>query len=193
MNNISIAYTPTIKSKTTAALVAFVAGFAFCAATPLPLHAQQDSGGTDVPLIPIAPPEPADFVGIWDYVSGQPSVSGRCPAGSAMQGQLSIAYDFEAPEQPENLLEGPVSLDILSGSVCEPASLCHLQGVIVNNAVAVGASAIVDDEDGEALVSWSLYFPTDKTAIGTVTSNYSHPSGFTCDWTVDVKMMRPEE
>jgi len=193
MNNMSIAYTPAIKSKTTAALVAFVAGFAFCSATPLPLHAQQDSVGTDLPLVPLVPPDPVDFSGLWDYRTGQPSVSGRCPAGSALRGQLLIAYDYDVPENPENLMEGPVTVDILSGSVCDPASLCHLGGVISGTGIAVGASAIVDDEHGEAIVAWSLWFESDKIGGGGATSNYTHPEGFSCDWAMDVRLTRPED
>lgn len=152
--------------------------------------ADADTGFMSVPLVP---PKPADIVGTWLYSTGQPSVSGRCPAGFPIQGELVISYDSSAPTTPYDVMEGPIALDIVSGSVCKPASLCHLRGIIDRTLVAVGASAIVDDEGGRAVVGWSLAFQGSDSAEGEATSNYSHPSGFSCDWAMDVRLTRPKE
>ena len=190
MKNTMIAAIPAKRANKISMILALAMSLAFSAALPAPLYAQSDD---DLPLVPLVPPDPADFGGLWDYSTGQPSVSGRCPAGSAIRGQLLIAYDYDVPENPENPMEGPITLDILSGSVCKPASLCHLGGVISGTGIAVGASAIVDDEHGEAIVAWSLWFESDKIGGGGATSNYTHPEGFSCDWAMDVRLTRPED
>ena len=191
MKNTTIPAKPAKRSNTVSGILALAMGLTFSMALPLPLYAAQDD---NVPLIPLVPPEPADIVGIWDYSTGQPSVSGHCPAGLPTRGQLAITYDFEAPDDPENVMEGgPISLDILSGSVCNPASLCHLKGAISGSGIAVGASATVDDEGGRAVVAWSLWFESNQSATGEATSNYTHPSGFTCDRTMDVRLTRTKD
>jgi len=68
-----------------------------------------------------------------------------------------------------------------------------MEGAISGSGIAVGASATVDDEGGRAVVAWPLWFETDKSVAGEVTSNYTHPSGFTCNWTMNVRLTRTKD
>lgn len=149
-------------------------------------------GGDDIVPLPLVAPKPEQFVGLWNYHSGQPTVAGRCPAGTPTSGQVSITYDQSAAAS-DVLLEGPVMIDILSGTVCKPASLCHLRGHITENAVSAGAYAIADNEGGQASVLWTLHFTSDKTAMGTSASNYTHPQGFECNWASNLVLTRPKK
>lgn len=160
----------------------------------------QSSGGGSAPaggddsliLVPLVPPKPADIVGVWSYQTSQPSVAGPCPAGMALSGEVSISYDTARQNDPANVQGGPVAIDILSGSRCDPAAMCHLHGMIAGTGVVAGAFAVADDEGGQAATAWSLYFTSATEADGTAIANYTHPSGMECDWGMRLTLSRPE-
>lgn len=158
-------------------------------ALPLSAMAQSDD---DLVLVPLVPPKPADFVGTWNYQTSQPSVAGRCPAGTPLAGQIEISYDESATTDPTKVTSGPVTIDILSGSVCKPAAMCHLGGMISGTAVIAGTFAVADDEGGQAAQAWTLYFTSETSGAGSAIANYTHPSGFACNWAMGLTLTRPE-
>ncbi len=71
-----------------------------------------------------------DLTGTWDYAFGNPTVSGRpCEvigAGPAFSGLLEITQDG-----------GAIAMSFGSGATCNPESMCHCTGEIVDGYLVV--------------------------------------------------------
>ena len=123
-----------------------------------------------------------DFTGIWSFTSANHTVSGTCPNGSPMVGTLSLAQQ-----------DGAVSLHLLSGAKCDPASMCSYTGEIKVGNVVVSNNDIVDDENGEVTNAINLFFYSADKAGGNVSSRYLHPKGFECNWEFNLELTRSKE
>ncbi len=123
-----------------------------------------------------------DFSGIWAFSSANHTVSGRCPNGTPMVGTLSIGQQ-----------DGAISLQLLSGTACDPASMCSYAGEIQLGNVVVSNNDVVDDENGEVTNAMNLFFYSGAKAGGNVSSRYLHPNGYECVWEYNLELTRPEE
>lgn len=122
-----------------------------------------------------------DYSGIWAFSSANHTVSGRCPNGTPMVGTLSISQ-----------MDGAISLQLLSGAKCDPASMCSYTGEIREGNIVVSNNDIVDDENGEVTNAMNLFFYSDAKAGGNVSSRYLHPKGFECNWEYNLDLTRPK-
>lgn len=152
---------------------------AACASlTTLPSFAQDTPDSVPIPVDAAT----VDFSGIWAFSSANHTVSGSCPNGTPMVGTLSIAQQ-----------DGAISLQLLSGAACDPVSMCSYSGEILEGNVVVSNNDIVDDENGEVTNAINLFFYSEASAGGNVSSRYLHPKGFECIWEYSLDLTRPGE
>lgn len=137
----------------------------------------------DITPVPI-PVDPAliDISGVWVFSSSNHTVSGSCPVGTPMVGTLSIAKE-----------EGAVSLQLLSGAMCNPVSMCSYSGEILESSILVSNGDEVDDEEGEVFNALNLFFYSEAKGAGNASSRYIHPKGFECHWEYSLKLSRPKQ
>jgi len=146
--------------------------------------------GWDVPTIPPLPEgeraqDPADLgiSGAWIYATSHHTLL-MCDfptsPGQAMSGHMEIAEH-----------DGGVTATLVSGAVCDPGSMCIYEGAVEGQILAVSNSAIVDEEGGRASNGWSLIFTGPGAGIGSGTSTYVHPKGYSCSWSYQISLRRP--
>lgn len=137
-------------------------------------------GSDSIEPVPIPiEPDLIDLNGQWLYTRSGASVSGMCPAGNPASGTISIAQTGSQ-----------VSLNIVSGSVCDPGSVCQFSGALDENQLVVGNSPTVDEEGGKVTNTMSLVVMANDSMHGTSTSTYVHPKGFACSWSSQVTLSR---
>jgi hypothetical protein len=124
--------------------------------------------------------EAAALSGTWDYATSNHTVSGPCPIGAPMKGQLVIAAEGDR-----------ATLSIVSGAVCSPASLCEFSGELTATQMIVSNTDTVDDEGGTATNAVFLSFVALTEGFGKSSSRYVHPEGFECVWGHDLAVSRP--
>jgi hypothetical protein len=157
---------------------------------PTPLFAQEDDEMPPVSLIPPTIPfKDIDLNGTWNYKISKPTVSGRCPAGSAMAGTAIITQQGS-----------DVTLKYTSGAKCRPAAVCSYAGALEDppgegrSAILVVSNAVdVDDEGGTVSSAIRLTVYTNELAAGEGTNEYVHPEGFQCRWSMDVRLTREQD
>lgn len=149
------------------------------AAVVLVTGAAMGQEAADIPIAPIVPGldkdilvNPADFdiSGVWEYSSDIPTA-----------GILEITA-----------MNGAVALELVSGAVCEPETMCSFDGAIQDKALVVSNSAIVDDEGGSATNALAIYFLSETDAMGSGSSRYVHPTGYEKQWSYTLNMHRPK-
>lgn len=149
----------------------------------LPLAAQ------DIDLVPLVPPDLGDRAdagnidlnGTWEFATS--NHQGGCPgsgAGFAMAGLMEIAQADTA-----------ISMQIVSGAVCDPASMCSFTGEIADGDLILWNSDTVDDEGGKVTNTLHLVFQNDSLAQGVGGSLYVHPK-MSCTWGWNMMAHRPE-
>ena len=148
-----------------------------------PVFAQDD----DMPLEPLVDPIPfedIDLNGTWNFQTTQPTVSGRCPAGTAVAGTAAITQNGNA-----------VSLKYVSGAKCNPAAVCSYDGTLdeEENQFVVANSVTVDSEGGTVTSAVRLTVYNNGYADGNGTNHYVHPKGFECRWNMNVIFTRELE
>ena len=153
--------------------------------TATPVFAQSDASDVfdiqPVPLVPVDPTE-FDFTGVWEYVTSGHTVSGVCNApGNLMSGLLDI-----------QVAGGVVSLKLVSGAVCDPASMCDYTGEVGAGYLLVSNTGTVDDEGGEVTNALQLFFLNENQGFGQGGSYYLHPKGYECRWSYDFYYIHPE-
>ncbi len=137
-------------------------------------------GQDDIPLVRLPiDPSTIDISGDWSYSTSDHQVSGKCPAGTPMTGILAIAEK-----------ENAIDVVVRSGAVCRPASMCSYTGEIKGVDVVVSNIDTVDDEGGSATNAMRLYFFSDTSGGGQVSSRYIHPGGFECAWSHYIELNR---
>jgi hypothetical protein len=142
------------------------------------------AGDDDIPLVPLVDPIPfedLDLNGIWNFETTQPTVSGVCPAGTAMAGTAAITQNGNA-----------VTLKYISGAKCKPAAVCSYDGTLdeEGNQFVVANSVTVDSEGGTVSSAIRLTVYNNEYASGNGTNHYVHPKGFECRWNMDVVFTR---
>ena len=150
------------------------------AAATVPTSAQ------DAPATPTPTPIPVanlDLNGTWTFQTSEPTVTGGCPAGTALSGTADITQD-----------RMQVTLKYLTGPTCRPAEVCSYAGTLdEDNQFVVTNSVTVDDEGGKVANEIHLTVVNNGLAKGTATNHYIHPSGYQCLWTMDVSFMREDK
>jgi len=152
-----------------------------CGPCSTPAFAQED----DIPLRPIPIPfNLLDLNGTWNYTTTTPTVSGGCPAGTALAGTAAITQNGNA-----------VTLKYVSGAKCNPAAVCSYDGTLdeEENQFVVANSVTVDSEGGTVTSALSLTVYNNELAEGNGTNHYVHPQGFECRWNMDVVFTRELE
>lgn len=152
-----------------------------CEPYSTPAFAQED----DVPLKPIPIRfDLLDLNGTWNYTTTTPSVSGGCPAGTALAGTAAITQNGTA-----------VTLKYVSGAKCDPAAVCSYDGTFEEeeNQFVVANSVTVDGEGGTVTSAIRLTVFNNELAEGSGTNHYVHPKGFECRWNMDVVFTRELE
>jgi len=158
-----------------------IAALVLSAAFATPVLAQEE----DIPLVPIPIPfDMLDLNGTWNYTTSQPTVSGACPAGSAVAGTAAIGQQGTG-----------VTFQYTSGARCQPAGVCSYTGTIdeEDNQFVVANSVVVDDEGGTVSSAIRLTVFNNGLAKGEGTNHYVHPEGFECRWNMDVTLTREVE
>ena len=148
-----------------------------------PLFAQDD----EIPLVPLVDPIPfedVDLNGTWNFKTTQPTVSGVCPAGTAVAGTAAITQNGNA-----------VTLKYVSGAKCNPAAVCSYEGTLdeEGNQFVVANSVTVDSEGGTVTSAIRLTVYNNEFANGNGTNHYVHPKGFECRWNMNVVFTRELE
>ena len=139
--------------------------------------AQEDAEPVPIPL----DPSTVDFSGTWNYATSNHTVSGDCPNGSPMDGTLAITQTGSE-----------VGLMVMSGAVCNPASMCMYDGAIDDEYLLVSNTDTVDEEGGSATNALRLHFYSASEGRGESSSSYVHPEGFECQWSHQVLIWRSE-
>lgn len=114
---------------------------------------------------------PADLVGTWSYGTSGSWKKGPCPTGDAAKGDLKIAKKGKS-----------LTLTFVSGRTCRPASMCTFTGTLKHKKYVGSNSAKVDSEGGKVTNTITLTLQSPKSAAGSSSSSYKHPSGMTCTW-----------
>jgi hypothetical protein len=147
--------------------------------------------GWDMPTIAPLPEgeraqDPADLriSGAWIYATSD-HVLLACDfptsPGQAMTGHMEIAEH-----------DGGVTATLVTGAVCDPPVMCIYEGAVEGHVLAVSNSAIVDGEGGRASNGWALVFTGPGAGLGSGTSSYIHPEGYSCSWSYQISLRRPE-
>jgi hypothetical protein len=137
--------------------------------------------GSEVPTQEMVPPAAGNvnINGTWKYFTSGQTVSGVCPNRKPGNGKIIIQQNG-----------GNVTLQFVSGAVCQPASMCDYTGTITGRNIKVSNEATVDSEGGKVLNTILLSFPSDAEAEGSSTSRYVHPDGLSCKWNSEIALMR---
>ena len=149
----------------------------------LPVSAQ------DIELVPLVPPDLGDRAnvanidlnGVWEFATS--NHQGGCPGGAAgfpMAGLMEISQ-----------AGGAIAMQVVSGAVCDPASMCSFTGEIAEGDLILWNSAPVDEEGGKVTNTLHLVFQNDSLAQGVGGSLYLHPK-MSCLWSWDMIVHRPE-
>jgi hypothetical protein len=152
-----------------------------CGPCSTPAFAQEDDPFDPVPLIRF---ENLDLNGTWEYKTTKPTVSGGCPAGSALAGTAEITQTGNE-----------VTLRYASGAKCRPAAVCSYTGTLDEESTqfVVANSVTVDEEGGTVSSAIRLAVHSNGLAQGEGTNHYVHPQGFECRWNMDVVFTRELE
>ena len=120
----------------------------------------------------------------WNFQTTQPTVSGRCPAGTAVAGTAAITQKGNA-----------VTLRYVSGAKCNPAAVCSYDGTLdeEENQFVAANSVTVDSEGGTVTSAIRLTVYSNGFADGNGTNHYVHPKGFECRWNMNVFFTRELE
>ncbi|WP_417809865.1 hypothetical protein [Thioclava sp.] len=86
---------------------------------------------------------------------------------------------------------GAISMQIVSGAVCEPASMCSFTGEIAQGDLILWNHDTVDDEGGEVTNTLHLVFQNASLINGVGGAYYNHPK-MKCIWNWDIFAHRPE-
>jgi hypothetical protein len=121
-----------------------------------------------------------DLTGTWSYATSGNWVTGVCPVGKDSSGALEIIQTGDA-----------FTLKLLSGAVCNPASMCSYTGTIAGAVYKASNSAVVDSEGGKVTNTITFTATSVGAASGTGGSQYTHPSGTTCTWGFNITLSRP--
>ena len=154
---------------------------ALCAA--LPLVAQE------IPLVPLVPPDlgdradagKIDLNGVWEFSTS--NHTGGCPGsgpGFPMAGLIEISQSGAG-----------IAMQVVSGAICDPASMCSYGGQIAQGDLILWNSDTVDDEGGKVTNTLHLIFANNSLAQGVGGSLYVHPK-MSCAWNWDMMIHRPE-
>ncbi|MGC9418223.1 MAG: hypothetical protein ACP5EN_04545 [Rhodovulum sp.] len=148
--------------------------------------------GWDIPNIAPLPegqraedPATLSISGAWIYsTSNHTLLACDFPAspGEPMSGHMEIAEH-----------DGGVTVTLVTGGRCDPASMCIFEGGIAGNILAVANSGTVDGEGGVAANGWAVIFTGTASGTGSGTSSYVHPKGYRCAWSYRVDLRRPAE
>jgi hypothetical protein len=120
-----------------------------------------------------------DIFGTWNYSTSNHKVQGKCPNGTPMRGTLQISRGA-----------GGLGLQVMSGAVCNPASMCSYTGEFNSGNALFSNVDDVDDEGGTASNAMNLHFSSEESGWGEVSSTYTHPKGFECHWTHHITLTR---
>lgn len=120
-----------------------------------------------------------DLSGTWSYTTSNNWVTGVCPKGQDSSGTLQITQSGDS-----------FTLQLLSGMVCDPASLCSYSGTIAGAVYTATNSAVVDTEGGKATNTITFTATSSAAATGADSSSYVHPGGMTCTWGFDIALSR---
>ncbi|MDU8926945.1 hypothetical protein RXV86_06075 [Alisedimentitalea sp. MJ-SS2] len=143
----------------------------------------------EIPLVPLVPPELGDRAdaanidlnGVWEFATS--NHTGGCPGsgpGFAMAGLMEIAQSG-----------GVISMEVVSGAACDPASMCSFTGEIAEGDLILWNSDTVDDEGGKVTNTLHLVFQNNSLAQGVGGSLYVHPK-MSCTWGWSMLVHRPE-
>jgi hypothetical protein len=138
----------------------------------------------DIPPAPIPiPVDKLDLNGTWTFQTSEPTVTGDCPAGTALSGTAAITQEGMN-----------VTLKYLTGPNCRPAAVCSYAGTLdEDNQFVVSNSVTVDGEGGKVTSEIHLTVFDNGLAKGTATNHYVHPKGFECQWKMFVSFMREDK
>jgi hypothetical protein len=127
-------------------------------------------------LVVLCPPAGAQNA--CTYTMTKPVVSGPCPPGESASGSCTI------DGRPDSFF-----LTLTSGAVCRPPTTCKYTCQPVADGYRCGNTALVDDEGGR--VNNTMELETDAGGVyrGAVSSEYVHPSGFTCEWVSRIEIV----
>ncbi len=125
-----------------------------------------------------APAGAMNPVGNYRFIRSHQAVKGRCPLGRGGPGTLSIA----------RAKKGYV-MRYLRGVTCRPASVCVLYGSCRGVRCMFSTTVTVDNEGGKVTNTAALRF-AGHGATGAGRTVYRHPSGFTCTWTFQIRLMK---
>ena len=120
-----------------------------------------------------------DLTGTWSYTTSNNWVTGVCPKGMDSSGTLQISQTGDS-----------FTLQLLSGMVCDPASMCSYSGTIAGAVYTATNSAVVDTEGGKATNTITFTATSTTAASGADSSTYVHPGGMTCTWGFDITLTR---
>jgi hypothetical protein len=109
--------------------------------------------------------------GVWNYRTTNHWVKGRCPAPRPGKGKIKILRTGKQ-----------FSVRVLSGMKCKPKSLCFFRGFLKGKLWIASNSAKVDNGGGKARNQLEFRVRTNRRLTGTDHSEYTHPSGFKCQW-----------
>lgn len=138
----------------------------------------------DIPTVPLVKPINPKLIkitGTWNYSAKMPTMQGMCPAGNAASGTLTINKGSG---------DRPYILVFRSGRVCNPASLCTVNGTLSGNELVFVNEAKVDDEGGEVTNAFRMTVLTCELATGEASSRYLHPDGIGCHWSYGITLTR---
>lgn len=127
----------------------------------------------------------ADIGGAWRY-----STSGH--------GLLACDFPVFPLEPAAGELEiaphaNGVTVTLMTGGNCDPASMCLFEGDFASGMLAMANRDKVDTEGGVAANGWAVAFIDLSRAEGTGTSIYLHPDGWSCSWNYQVVLERGEK
>jgi hypothetical protein len=143
----------------------------------------------DIPLIPLVPPGlvdkadagEIDLNGVWEFATG--NHQGGCPfagPGFPMGGLMEITQ-----------AEGAIAMQIVSGAVCDPASMCAFTGEIADGDLILMNHDTVDEEGGTVTNTLHLVLQSPDFGQGVGGALYNHPK-MQCIWNWDIFFHRPE-
>ena len=119
-----------------------------------------------------------NLTGQWNYTTSNHWKKGVCPVGKDSTGTCRITQNGD-----------DVILELLTGMVCSPASMCTFAGTVSGNAYTCSNSDTVDEEGGQATNTITFTASSMTEATGTDSSSYEHPK-MTCEWGFDISLSR---
>jgi len=136
-------------------------------------------GALGVAAPPAARAATFDLSGTWSYTTTDNWVTGVCPKGMDSSGTLQITQTGDS-----------FTLQLMSGMVCDPASMCSYSGTIAGAVYTATNSAVVDTEGGKATNTITFTATSNTAATGADSSSYVHPGGMTCTWGFNITLTR---